>query len=187
MFIETLNTVLRRMRITNTTDNGHPSRIIRATEPTGKGDDVAQAVASAVIETARGSGMPAQNEIVLVPFGAGADLNTFLMRVIGWNKVTDGADAEKDVWVPTTLGEFTCTMSTPVGLANKVVIATDRFCDTIAIVGTSGTANVTFVAISPANDTIATVAVSIQGCQKVEVTFSTGGVATSCNALWRLK
>lgn len=174
-----------RIRGTNATDASVPARTPTLTEPSGLGDSAAQATASGVIDLRNGgaAGSPVQNRARITPYGAGSDTNTFTMRVIGWSRVTfragDATTEPKYLWVPRTLAEFTCTLSTPVGVAGGAAINTDRFCDTI--VRTIG-ADTSSEVISPANDTVAHVTVDLKGCAKLEITFGTGSSATSCNA-----
>jgi len=177
-------------RQTKTTDNGFPSRIPTLAEPTGVGNSAAQATASAVFDLigddARVDGRSERNKIVIVPFGAGADTNTFSLRVIGWRVAYDRGTARRPdtaVWIPVPLVELLCTMSTPVGVTGGFLTASDRFCDTIALTGTTANDDVDLSITSPANDTIAHAIVDCKGNQKVELIFTTGASATSCNAL----
>lgn len=188
MLLETLTQDLRRARVTNATDNGFPSRLPTATEPTGIGNSAAQATASAVFVVG-GESPSMQNRVFIKPFGAGANNATFSMRVIAWSRVFDhtGNDLNTFVWDPTVLCELTCTLSsTPIGLAGKVIVATDLFADTITITGTTANAGVSIDVVSPANDTAGHVVLDLKGAQKVEFTFTTGASATSCNALVRM-
>jgi hypothetical protein len=186
--IETMSTRFRRMRTVNATDNGFPSRIDRATAPPeSQGTSAAQATSSAVLDltTPLGEDMPTRNVVMLVPYGAGSDTNTFSMRVIGWTLISEGS-RDTEQWRPMVLGEFLCTLSTQVGLAGRLVANTDRYCDTIALVGTTGNDDVSIDIVSPANDTAGHVVVDMKGAQKLEVTFTTGGSATSCNCLVKM-
>lgn len=187
----TLSMAFLKARQTNTTDASVPARIPQVATPSGKGDNAAQATASAVFDLSSAEGGRAEvhsnrNRIIVVPFGAGSDTNTFTMRVIGWRRVFDrniGSRDDNALWIPVTLAEFTCTLSTPVGVVNKVLPATDRFADTIALAGTSGNDDVDISITSPADNTIAHAVIDMKGFQKVELTFGTGSSATSCNAL----
>lgn len=181
MLQETLTGNWRRVRRTNTTDNGFPSRIIRATEPIGIGDSAAQATASAVFDFAN-AGAFVQNSLLLKPYGAGANNNTFSLRVIGWRKMIEDGNDATSVWDPTVLCELACTLSSvPIGLAGKVILDTDLFADTITI--TTGNAGVSLDVVSPTGDVAALAMIDFKGFQKVEVTFTTGGSATNCNSL----
>lgn len=205
----TLSMALQKVRRTNSTDASYPSRIPRLAvlagadnAPSGIGDAAAQttlAVFDLVDPKARESGgikfplakAEAPNLVKLVPFGVGSDDNTFLMRVIGWHLVFDrgaeqslyGAAVGDAMWDPVPLGEFTCTLCTQIGVAQGVIGATNRFCDTITVVGTSGTNGIDFGIYSPANNTQAHVVVDMKGSQKLEVIFDRNSSATSCNAL----
>jgi hypothetical protein len=109
------------------------------------------------------------------------------MRVIGWvlarHRGGDVATPPTPLWVPVPLGEFLCTLSTVVGIAGATAVATDRFCDTIAIVSTSGVSGQGLEIYSPADNTIGHVVLDMRGVRKLEITFTTGSSATSCNAL----
>lgn len=177
-------------RQTKTTDAAFPSRIPTLTEPTGLGDSAAQATASAVFDLIgdepRADGRSERNKIVVVPFGAGSDTNTFSLRVIGWRIAYDRNKARRSdtaVWIPITLVELLCTLSTPVGVTGGFLTASDRFCDTIALTGSTANDDVDLSITSPADNTIAHAVVDCKGCQKVELTFQIGVSATSANAL----
>lgn len=185
MLIETLGLDFTKIRATNTTDASFPSRLIRATEPSGIGDSVAQATASAVFDCRGGFGNVVQNAVKIEPFGAGSNNNTFSLRVIGWKRVVDRAspgDVNLWVWRPTVLVELACTISsTDIGLVGKCVAATDLFADTITL--TTGNDDVSVDIVSPTGDLGAHAIVDLKGSQLYEITFGTGSSATSCNAL----
>lgn len=189
----TLSMAFRKARQTNATDNGFPARVPTKTAPTGKGDNVAQATASAVFNLA---GTPSvdgrveteswHNRIIVVPFGVGSDTNTFSVRVIGWRRAYERDSDMRDdtaLWVPVTLAEFSVALSTPTGAAGSVIGVTNLFADTITLTGTSGNDDIDISITSPADNTIAHAVIDLKGFQKVELTFTTGGSATSCNAL----
>lgn len=182
MLLETLSTAWRKVRATNATDNGYPSRLIRATEPSGTGNSAAQATASAVFENGPSSG---QNLLMLKFFGAGSNNATCGARVIGWNKVPGTADPTNEVWEPTVLAEIDLTLSsTPVGLAGKIIAETDLFADTLVIATGYSTAGCDLT--SPTGDVAGHALVDLKGSQKWEVTFTTKGSATNVNALAKL-
>lgn len=176
----------KKLRSTNTTDNGFPSRIPRATRPSGIGDSAAQATASAVHDnSSRLSDFPVQNVGRFVFFGAGSNNNTFSARLIAWDLVHVDTDAT-EIWIPTVLFEVALTISsTPIGLAGRDVVATDLFADTISLTGTTANDDVSIDIVSPANDTIAHLVADLKGAQLWEMTFTTGGSATNCNALYK--
>lgn len=186
--LRTLSTAFIKARQTNTTTNGFTDRVPTATEPSGKGDAAAQTTLAVfdLVSDFTVDLVSQKNRIIIVPFGAGSDTNTFVMRVIGWRIAYErdtGARQDNAIWIPVKLAEFTCTLSTPPGLAGKVVNASQLFADTIALVGTSGNDDIDISITSPADNTIAHVVVDNKGSHKVELQFSTGGSATSCNAL----
>ena len=182
MFLQTLALDWFKVRATNTTDASFPSRIITATMPSGIGDAAAQTTSA--VFNAQGAGR-GQNAVMLKVFGAGVNNNTLSVRVIAWNKIASPTEGLA-VWSPNVLVELLCTLSsTPIGLAGKVVVATDLFADTMAITGTTANAGVGVNVNSPANDTEAYAIVNLYGAQLVEFTFKTGSVATNCNAIAR--
>ena len=173
-----------RWRTVNATDNGYPSKIPTATEPAESfGSNAAQATSAAVRNIApkgRGEG-PVQNGIAVLFYGAGSDTNTFSARLVKWVLATEGV-ANDEVWVPVPLFEVQVALSLQVGIGSRMLASTDRFADTITLTGT--TAHASDVRIrSVANDTIACLKVDLEGPQKLEMIFTTGGSATSCNAL----
>jgi hypothetical protein len=188
VLIETTAQPFRKLRTTNSTDASYPTRTPTNTAPSGIGDAAAQTT-SAVIDltAAQPKDGPSQNTVLLVPFGVGSDTNTFKMRVIGWRVAYERAAEENPLtalWVPVILGEFTCTLSTPTGATGTIISTSNRFCDTITIVGTSANDDVSVDIVSPANDTIAHVALTLKGSQKLEVTFDLNSSATSANTLF---
>jgi hypothetical protein len=204
MLLETLSTALRKVRQINSTDASFPSRVPRLAwsnevdnQPSGKGDSAAQATASAVIDLTAKSSFPdrgpsnglAQNKVKIIPFGTGSDTNTFKMRLIGWEIAYErdsGEDIRTAIWIPTTLAEFTCTLSTPPGLAGTVVDGNQLFADTIALDGTSGNDDIDISITPPADNTIAHVVVDLKAAQKLEIIFDRNSSASSCNALYKL-
>lgn len=177
MLLETVKGQYARALAANSVDTSFPSRIPTITQPTNAIGDV--------------SGMLQQNGVLLLPFAVAADTDTFSMRLIGWRSIGPaqiGTNAATRLWIPTVLGEFACTCSTPVGVANAPVVATERFCDTITLVGTTGNANISHEIVSPANDTIAYILADLKGCQLFEVTFdsTSAGTAAGMNSLYSL-
>jgi hypothetical protein len=186
--LETLTTGLIRARVTNTTDTSFPTRIPTATEPSGLGDAAAQTT-SAVFDLSRGQGASGgntqYNRALIVPFGAGSDTQTFDMRILGWYSIksrTGGDNPNTRLWVPIPLAQITCSLSLQVGVAGKVNVATDVFCDTLAIGTTTANQGVSIDVVSGANDLTAHLVVDLKGAQKLELTFDMTG-ATSGNAL----
>ncbi|MGL4553972.1 MAG: hypothetical protein ACRC33_22660 [Gemmataceae bacterium] len=155
---------LTKLRSSNATDSAFPSRPATVTEP-----------ASAGVINLAGEGGIVSNNLLLIPFGAGSDNTTFDMQVIGWRKLgTSG------LWVPTILGQFSCTLSAAVGVDGYEVDDTERLADTVT--SGIGNTNVDQIVTSPANDTPASILIDVKGCRKVEVVFDMTG-ATSGNAL----
>lgn len=167
-----------KARSVNQTSTSYVSKIPTNTEPNG---DAGTATGASVLDIGHKGGI-ASNGVMIVPYGIGSNNNTFLMRVLHWKRI--GRNPLTAIWVPITLLEATCTLSSTVlGVAGKEIIETEFFCDTIAIVGTSGGPNVSCELVSPADNTVGHIMLDLKSAQKLELTFSTGSSATSCNAL----
>lgn len=181
MLTETLTTAFRKARSVNQTSNGYVSKIPTATEPSG---DAGTATGASIIELGNNGGT-GQNLVIICPYGlhASVDNKTMSMRVIGWREAGVDNQATK-LWIPVPLVEVACTLTgTAIGVAGKALIATEGFADTIALTGTTANDDVSVDIVSPANDTIGHLVVDVKGFQKLELSFTTGGSATSCNAL----
>ena len=194
MFL-TLSEDYVRVRGTSATDNGFPARIPTITKPSGLGDNAAQATASAVInlrnkETAAG----VQNRAKFLFYGVGSNNNTFSARAIAWNRARPRpgdsttppalGGAQEFLWIPVPLFEVAVTLSsTQLGIVNSLIGTTSFFADTIALTGTTANDDVSIDIVSPANDTIGHIVADLKGAELLEVIFTTGGSATSCNAL----
>lgn len=185
----------RKLRSVNETSNGYVSKIPRATSPftaAGLNGDAGTATGASVIQLTNGViGGQAQSGAEFLFYGVGANNTTFSARIIGWSALTTSGlspvNPETQVWIPVVLVEVQCTLSsTPIGLAGRAIVATELFADTITLVGTTGVAGLDMSITSPANDTIARVFVDLWGHTELEVQFTTGGSATSCNGLFRL-
>ena len=107
MLWETISAPLRKALSSNATDSSFASRIPTTTEPTGAG----------VVDIAPRGGA-SQNIVLMVPYGVGGDGDTFDMRLVGWRKVASNINQSLILWVPVSLVEVSCTVSTPVGIAN---------------------------------------------------------------------
>jgi hypothetical protein len=180
-----------KARSVSQTSNGYVSKIATLTEPRG---DAGDATGASVIDLCDRGGY-SQTKVKIIPYGAGADNGTFSLRLIGWQPF--GTTQTDLIWLPVPIAELTCTLSAAVGVAGGALVATDRLCDTIVVAGTRGSLQPrvtndngtaaefggTVTATSPANDTIAFAVAFLWGFPKLEVSFTTGGSATNCNAL----
>lgn len=176
-------------RATNTTDASFPARFRSATRPSGTGNSVAQATASAVIDNTgdQAGGTPVQNSLIAMPCGVGADNNTGSMRIGVWSRVPSKGTPDTEIYIYMLLCEVLYTVSGSLaGLAGRKVDDTQLFADTITLVGTSGNAGIDIDIVSPANDTPAHVVVDLKGGEIPEITFARGSSLTSCNALVRM-
>lgn len=145
-----------KLYATNATSTSFASKIITGTPPAGDG----------VIATGG-------ETLEILPFGAGADDDTFELKVIGWRR----ADV---LWVPRNICHLAVTLSTAVGLAGKYVVETDRFADAITV--TTGSANVVVPTVTANSPCMAII--NIEGDEKIEIVFDRTGATTSCNVLY---
>lgn len=175
MLLETLSTPFFKARSVNQTSTSFVSKLATATEPRG---DAATATGASVQELTGAT--VSQNGIMVCPYGTGTNNQTFNMRVLGWRSV--GTNVQTKLWIPVLLCQFACTLSsTLVGVATKVIVATELFADTLTL--TYGNDDISVDIVSPANDLPAHALVDVKGCQKLELTFETGSSATDCNCL----
>lgn len=176
----------KKARVTNYSTNGYPTRVNTLTEPSG--DGVIPCGTNAL-------GQPGAStcpHIMIKPFGAGADNVTMGMKVLGWTRTGMPAVGVRPVWLLDELITFAITLSASVGIVDGEVSATDRFADTIT--STGGPTFITSAALpvildwfqtSPTTDGPAVIKQPTFGYDYLELIFTTGGSATSCNALWR--
>jgi hypothetical protein len=164
MTIEDMIGQLTRALATNATDTSFAAIIPTITEPSGDG-----------VFSVPGSST-APGTLYIYPFGAGSDNQTFDLRVSGWRYAVSSGGGK--LWLPVTLCEMSCTLSTLVGIADAAAVATDRFADTITVnkgIGAVWTAT--------ANATPAMVAVPLCGCSKFKFSVDMTG-ATNGNAFF---
>lgn len=187
MLIQTLYSQMRLARLVNQTSSSFVTKSPTITPPTL--DDPSTATGQIGFELTRPEGGATENAVKIVPIGVGSDDTTFSLRVIGWDRTigkAGGIVTDTCLWVPIKLVEVQCTLGATVGVANAIADASTRFADVITLTGTSGNAGVDVDIVSPADDTIAHLVVDLKGSAILEITFSTGSSATSCNALWSL-
>lgn len=165
----TISRQYKKALLTNATTSSFPSKVNTITEPTNDG----------VIDLRKGAVNAAvpQNMIVL-PYGLGADEDAFSLRIIGWRHLGEGPGQGNPnwIWAPTTLVEVACVLGTSVGVAGAQVLNTEAFADTITIVSEPTlTANTTrqgtVLVYNPANNTNAWLKLTLDGYEKVEFTF----------------
>jgi len=160
----TLQNQFVKSHATNATDSAFASKVATLTEPTGDG----------VIDLKGG------NVVLLLPYGVGNADTTYDLRVIGWSAA--GPEATRE-WVPTILGEFSCTLGTATGASGGYLGTSNKFVDTITnLAAYDDLEGVTFRLRSPANNTPAAILIDAEGHQKVEIIFDMTG-ATSGAAL----
>jgi hypothetical protein len=192
MHLETLCSGFRRARSVNQTSNGYVSKIPTVTEPLG---DAGTATGTSVIQLGLPEGQAGltQNFLFIKPYGVGADATTFSFKVIGWRVL--GENTPLPMWDPSTLAVFQATLESGLPLVGQYAASTTYFADTLTVTSQpllTGTVSAAAASLSllelydPANGDPAWVKVPIYGFQKLELSFTTGGSATSCNALLAL-
>ncbi len=178
-FIIDRSTPFRRLLTTNSTSATDPTKTDTLTAPAA--DYSLTAGTNGVLNVGESDFVP--KRLVLCPFGAGADGNTFTIYVFGWERVISAGSTVQ--YHPVHLFQAAVTMSGTIkGVAGGVVVASDLYADTIAdpTVGTLGT---TCYKISPANDNGAMISVNIEGYRIVEIVTKIG-TATSANTLYKV-
>lgn len=176
MIIETVAGSAYPTNATNITAASFTEPVPTTTTPSGDG----------VVAFGTG-GMMACSAVKLIPFGVGADTNTFLMNCYGWVDVpAQGIAGDVTLWVPKTLATFsTITLNSNIpGVALTQVPATAYFAGAITLV--TGNSGISVEVVSPghAANEIAHIVLDVKGSKFLECRFSTGGSATSCNCLW---
>ena len=124
----------------------------------------------------RGADVPA--EVLIHPFGTGANNTTGSLRILAWYLCGSGTTSTQ-FWKAVPLAEIAFTLGASVGIAGAAQVAADRDADTITL--TTGNANISIDLNSPADDTIASALVTLKGANKVEFDFKVG-TATDVNA-----
>jgi hypothetical protein len=119
------------------------------------------------------------SDLLFVPFGTDADTKTFSMRFFAWRRLT-GAEGVAPLFIPLHLGDVTVALCPATGIANGLVLNTEFFADTLAVV-TNGWSDIKV--ISPALDNPASIIVPSKGFEFVSVVFDLTG-ATAANALY---
>jgi hypothetical protein len=173
------------------TNTSLPTILPTSTKPSG---DSGTATGGMVANLAD-DGAVAQNFLHLVGYGVGS-ATTFSVDVYGYKMIKPTTAGQVDLWVPILLVSFTFTLATsgataptgvagtPIGTGSSYLFATGV---TVRIGSTLVGEAPSESLISPgANPYIATGIVDLKGCKKFSLQFSTGGSATSCNALWSL-
>lgn len=182
MLIESLAAPFVKARTTSCDHNGFQSRIPVRAEPLTAATATTTSQEVFPLADVQGYQGAIRSGILVIPYGTGSDDNTFSVRVIAWNVIGSNTPGTQ-LWVPLVLAEVQCTLGTTTGIAGCQVANTELFADTITL--TTGNANVSIDINSPADNTIAHFVIGVKGAQKLEFNFTTGGVATDCNCLWR--
>ena len=192
MLIEPLSASFRRARLTNQTSSSYVAKLPTVTEPLG---DANSATGTSVIQLGPPEGQAGltQNRVLIYPYGVGADATTFSFKVIGWRGC--GENTPLPMWVPVVLGIFQATLESALPVVGQYAAATTYFADTLTVTSQpllTGTVSAAAASLSEivlydvAGADSAWCLVPIYGFQKLEISFNTGGSATSCNCLLAL-
>lgn len=125
------------------------------------------------------------NNLLIHPFGIGADNDTFDFRVWGWATIFDKSlnEAKRKLWHPILLAGFSVTLnSSQPGIVGAPVINTEYYADTITLRATEGTANVSNEIVS-APGVSAYVVLDARGFYLIEFEFDMTGTSTSGSVL----
>jgi hypothetical protein len=186
----------------NYTNNGYPTRIPTTTRPDLAATSTGlQAVGDGVIPVGHNGQMGASG-MALIPFGAGSATNTFSFQVLGWTQTTTQygkavngltvlQNANLELWIPVLLGTFAVTLGTGTGIAGSDIGTSQLFATSITtsygpVYGTGAVQSSAGSIYSPGSNSIGMVTIAIMSFKFVEVIYTTGGSATSGNALYRL-
>lgn len=189
MLIERSNQPWKRMMATSSTEASFPSLIPTTTQPSGDGVHFPSGAPTIAAGTfARSPSMVTEQNIGCVFFGTTDDDQTFKARLTGW-KQTPGLDSSlASLWVPVTLFEVTCTLSTMIGIAASDVVNTNRFVDTITLTAAYGTTVPgdpnTLAVVSPGSNLMAHLVCPIKGFGAFQFTFDRNSSAAACNGLF---
>jgi hypothetical protein len=171
--------------------NGYPTRIPTITPPSQATSGVT-AAGDGVLPIGTPMGNYGVAHVTLIPIGVGSATNTFSMTILGWNRTQLNVANTSFLWIPVSLATIAVTLGTETGVANSELGTTTLFATTITMTGaavgvTSGMAATVldWFTISPGSNAIGCIRQPTFGFRFLEVIFTTGGSATSCNCLWR--
>lgn len=160
----TMGEVLKKAASTDdTTTSSFVTRAPTTTEPSGSG----------VNTMTQSSGGVVQNIAKVMPYGLGADGTTFSMRITGWIKLpSSNPPSVPDLWIPVNLCEISCTCSgTQQSIRGSDISDSYCFCDTLAVVGTSGNPGVSLDIVSPTGGKGAHLSIDVKGFLKIQFDF----------------
>ncbi len=159
---------------TNVSTNGFTAPVPTPTMPSGDG----------VMMMGQYGGV-ASTSMELCFFGAGSNTNTFAANVYGWTQ-QQSVVGNSPLWVPVLLATFNeITLDAAFsGVAGSDVPADQMFASACSLV--IGNTGISVEVLSPGPGVgLAHVVLSVKGQKLISILYSTGGSATSCNALWR--
>lgn len=178
----------KRVRATNYSTNGYPSRVPTVTAPSGDG--------VVLLNDPKTPGQVTPRSMILIPYGTDASTHTFTIKMLGWRPTL--LNLGPQLWMPVQIAEFTATLGTAAGVANADLGTTQQFATTIVLT-TNGPTWQNAAApntippvvpdlfiVSPGSNNIGAIFLRNLGFPIVEIIFSTGGVVTDCNSLYSM-
>ncbi len=168
--------------------NGATNSTTAGTAPANPSPTVTKPSGAGVIDMGMSGnidGAISSNGLIILPYGVGADDNTFVMTAFAWDILKAVGSGNRDIWVAWPLAAFTCTMGALAGVANTDLPANSLMVDTITLTANFGNANVSNEIISPAGDFQASIVLDTKGAKLVQLIFGMNSSATSANALVR--
>lgn len=176
MIIDTRHSPLVKALATNSTTAGtsFTTPVDTITDPLGT---------DGVHPIGRG-GCLAPNGLFVKPYAIGNDDVTFLMAIWAIDQIINKSGTHvRPQWTYSLLASFTCTASTRVGLVGGIVLNTERYADTIAVI--DGNSNISHEAVSPEGNVAGHVVVDCKAPDLIAFTFAMNSSATSANAVFK--
>lgn len=141
-------------------------------------DSAASSFASIGLTTTKPStAIPRNGKFLLVvPYGAGAENDTFDMRINGVWRIDNAGTTE---YVVQPLAQIAVTLSATTGSALRAITASYRFADTLS----STFGSTSNIIVSPGSDVTGYALIDLKGCEWFVLDFDLGGTTTAANAL----
>lgn len=176
----------QRTHATNYPTSGYPTRLNTFTHPSGDG-----IIPMGGSVLAGSGGMECPTGILLQPYAIGSATNTFSLKVLGWTPTK--LNVGQPLWTNFVIGEFAITLGTGAGIAGGDVLNTELFATTITATygplfvttGQAAYSKYSWGFLAPGSNAQGVIFVPSFGCRLLEVIYTTGGSATSCNSLYR--
>lgn len=169
--------LISRLTKGQTTNSTTASFLVAVSRPT-----TTEPVGSATRTVIRTGGGAFKDSVTLkvTPYGGDANNDIINVKVQGWHSVPV-TGATTTLYVPHCVCEAACTLSNALpGIATMPVVATEFFCDTVAITQGYGVAH-----NGVADKDVAWFECDVSSFEYVEILFSMGTGGDQANALYR--